>query len=280
MNVDRKALSRRELVSLAAGVSMAAVLAGRVPPAHADHIGLGTSRPVPEPAAGPGPDDADANGQHVAKLDPVPLSPEMDSSGFVLLADAVPDAIQEARYYTTFNFVGDRIDGYEDPVVMVTREAGEALAYASSLLVAYGYRLKVYDAYRPQMAVDHFVRWSQDLSDQRMKAFFYPGLDKSVLFDQGYIARYSGHTRGSAIDLTLFDMAAGRDADMGGSFDLFDERSHPDFTDLAADQYDRRMLLRQAMIESGFAPVPTEWWHFILVDEPYPDTYFTFPVRA
>lgn len=206
-------------------------------------------------------------------------SPEADPSGFVLLADAAPDVIQEIRYYTTFNFVGDRIDGYEEPVALITKEAGEALAQASDYAITRGYRLKIYDAYRPQMAVDHFVRWAEDLDDARMKEWFYPELDKSVLFDQGYIAEKSGHTRGSTVDLTLFDLTTGHDAEMGGTFDYFGELSHPDYVgNLTADALANRAMLAEIMTSAGFKPLDTEWWHFTLADEPYPDTYFTFPV--
>jgi len=202
-----------------------------------------------------------------------------DASGFVLLADAVPDAIQEIRYYSTYNFVGERIDGYEQPVALITKEAGEALRVASDALVAKGYRLKIYDAYRPQKGVDHFVRWAEDLNDTRMKQYFYPDLDKSVLFDQGYIDYFSGHTRGSTVDLTLFDMTTEREVDMGGTFDFFGELSHPDYKGITDEQYNNRMILRDAMTSAGFAPLETEWWHFRLDPEPYPDTYFTFPVN-
>ena len=205
---------------------------------------------------------------------------ELDSSGFVLLADAVPDAIQEIRYYTTYNFVGARIDGYEQPVALITREAGEALRRASDLLVAQGYRIKVFDAYRPQRAVDHFARWALDPSDARMQPYFYPDLDKSVLFELGYINSRSGHTRGSTVDLTLFDMASGCEVDMGGVFDFFGERSHPGFAGVTEQQYAARMLLQSTMIEAGFSTIPTEWWHFTLANEPYPDTYFDFPVST
>ena len=144
------------------------------------------------------------------------VAPEMDSSGFVNLTDVVPDAIIEARYFATYNFVGARVDGYLEPVVLYTREAAEALKAVSDDVKAMGYRLKVYDAYRPQCAVDHFVRWGKDLADSLMKPYFYVNVDKSRLFIEGYIAEKSGHTRGSAIDLTLFDMATGKELDMGG----------------------------------------------------------------
>ena len=201
-----------------------------------------------------------------------------DASDFVLLSEAVPDAILEIRYYSTYNFVGDRIDGYEEPIAFLTREAATALRAVSDGLVAKGYRLKIYDAYRPQMAVSHFMRWALDFEDTRMKAYFYPELEKDVLFPLGYIAERSGHSRGSTVDLTLFDMATGKEVDMGGTFDYFGELSHPDYTDITPEQYANRMILREAMIAGGFRPLVEEWWHFTLDQEPYPDTYFTFPV--
>ena len=143
-----------------------------------------------------------------------------------------------------------------------------------------GYRLKVYDAYRPQTAVDHFVRWAEDLDAKEMKDYFYPEVDKTLLFDQGYIDAKSGHSRGSTVDLTLFDMSTGKEVDMGGTFDYFGELSHPDYTEgLTDEQYANRMILREAMIRHGFRPLETEWWHFTLENEPYPDTYFDFHVN-
>ena len=219
-------------------------------------------------------------------------TPEMDSSGFVNLSDVVPDAIIEARYFATYNFVGARVDGYLEPVVLYTREAAAALKEVSDDVKARGYRLKVYDAYRPQCAVDHFVRWGKDLADSLMKPYFYPEVDKSLLFERGYIAEKSGHTRGSAIDLTLFDMATGKELDMGGVHDWFGIESHPDYggnpdtgeytggVQITKEQFRNRMILREAMLRHGFQPYDCEWWHFSLKDEPYPDTYFTFPVKT
>ena len=208
------------------------------------------------------------------------ISPTDDRSDFVLLTDAVPDAILEIRYYGTYNFVGTRIDGYEAPIAMLTKKAAEALKAVSDDVMAKGYRLKIYDAYRPQKAVDHFVRWAADVADTTMKYCFYPNLDKSVLFEQEYIMEKSGHTRGSTVDLTLFDMATGKELDMGGTFDWFGEESHPDYRGITDEQYAHRMILRTAMLSHGFKPLDSEWWHFTLADEPYPDTYFTFPLRA
>lgn len=201
-----------------------------------------------------------------------------DASDFVLLSDAVLDAILEIRYYSTYNFVGARIDGYEEPVALLTKEAAAALKEVSDDVIAQGYRLKIYDAYRPQKAVDHFVRWAEDTADVKMKEYFYPDLEKDVLFPLGYIAEHSGHSRGSTVDLTLFDMKTEKEADMGGTFDFFGELSHPDYKDITDEQYANRMILREAMLRHGFKPLDEEWWHFTLENEPYPDTYFTFPV--
>ena len=214
-----------------------------------------------------------------------------DSSDFVTITDVFPDVILEIRYFSTYNFVGKRIDGYLQPTALLTKRAADSLKAVSDDLVRHGYRLKIYDAYRPQCAVDHFVRWSKDVNDTLMKKYFYPDLDKSVLFPQEYICERSGHTRGSTLDLTLFDMNKEKEVDMGGTFDWFGEESHPDFSGdpetlyfdpeggLTSEQFYNRMMLRAAMMRHGFKPFSTEWWHFTLEDEPYPNTYFTFPVK-
>ena len=226
------------------------------------------------------------------------VSATEDTSQFVTLTDAVPDAILEIRYFSTYNFVGDRIDGYLEPTALLTKQAADSLRAVSDDVVKLGYRLKIYDAYRPQKAVDHFVRWAEDIADIRMKDYFYPDLDKNVLFPQEYICARSGHSRGSTIDMTLFDMATEKELDMGGTFDWFGPESHPDFCGnpetyeftgdnskspagrtITKEQFANRMILRQAMLRHGFKPFPTEWWHFTLDNEPFPDTYFTFPVR-
>ena len=225
--------------------------------------------------------------------------PDATPPGFVHLAEAVPDAILEVRYYSTYNFIGDRIHGYERPTPLLSVEAAKALKSVSDELLPMGYRLKVYDSYRPQRAVDHFVEWSKRTDDTRMKAYFYPDLDKSVLFPQGYIAEKSGHSRGSTVDLTLFDMKTEKEVDMGGTFDWFGLESHPDWggdpetkqytgsfpagtqdsRKISAAQFRNRMLLRSVMLKYGFKAIDTEWWHFTLENEPYPDTYFDYPVR-
>ena len=201
-----------------------------------------------------------------------------DASRFVLLSDYVPGIVQEIRYFSTYNFIGDRIDGYEAPCALLTRDAARALKDVANRAAVMGYRLKIFDAYRPACAVRHFVVWGLEDLDQRMKPFFYPDLEKQELFQKGYIASRSSHSRGSTVDLTLLDMKAGREVDMGSPFDYFGEISHPDFTALTKEQLENRELLRKLMTEGGFAPFPTEWWHFTLEDEPFPDTYFEFPV--
>jgi D-alanyl-D-alanine dipeptidase len=203
---------------------------------------------------------------------------EEDASGFVLLSDYVPSIIQEIRYFSTYNFVGDRIDGYEEPVAILTKEAARALKSVSNEMNAQGFRLKIFDTYRPVKAVKHFILWGIEDQDLRMKPFFYPDLEKQELFAHGYIAKQSSHSRGSTVDLTLLDMNTGMEVDMGSPFDLFSERSHPDSREVTEEQYENRMLLQKAMIRSGFQPIDCEWWHFTLEDEPFPDTYFTFPV--
>ena len=206
--------------------------------------------------------------------------PESDPSGFVLLADYVPQVIQEIRYYSTYNFIGERIDGYEEPCALLTIEAARALKSVSSEMLVQGYRLKVFDAYRPGRAVRHFVLWGIEDQDIRMKPYFYPELEKQELFSKGYVASQSSHSRGSTVDLTLLDMTTGKELDMGSPFDLFSEVSHPDYKGITPEQYENRMRLQRVMVRNGFEPIDCEWWHFSLVQEPYPDTYFDFPVSS
>ena len=204
----------------------------------------------------------------------------MDPSGFVVLADYVPGIVQEIRYYSTYNFVGDRIDRYEEPCALLTTEAARALKTVSNEMNVRGYRLKIFDTYRPARAVRHFVLWGIEDLDLRMKPFFYPDLEKQALFSEGYIASQSSHSRGSTVDLTLLDMSTGKEVDMGSPFDMFSEISHPDYRGITEEQYSNRMVLRQSMIRNGFEPIDCEWWHYTLKNEPYPDTYFDFPVSA
>ena len=205
---------------------------------------------------------------------------EQMPEGFVLLSDVVPDVIQEIRYHSTYNFVGTRVDGYEEPVAIITRPAAEALKAVNKELLAAGYRIKVYDTYRPQRAVSHFVRWAKIIGDTLTKQSFYPEVDKRNLFKLGFIASKSGHSRGSTIDLTLVDAKSGKELDMGGVFDYFGDLSHPFYKGITKEQAANRQLLRNVMLKHGFKPLSTEWWHFTLKNEPYPDTYFDFPIRS
>lgn len=211
------------------------------------------------------------------------------SESFVVLTDVIPDVILEIRYHSTYNFIGDRIPGYEEPIALLTRQAADSLKAVSDDLSKQGYRLKIFDAYRPQCAVDYFMKWAADTNDTRMKEYFYPEVEKSILIPQGYVASQSSHTRGSTVDLTLFDMKLQKEVDMGCTFDYFGLASHPDvqpgqtvgtYTPLDKKQYENRMILRNAMIAHGFEPYDCEWWHFTLKNEPFPDTYFTFPVKV
>jgi D-alanyl-D-alanine dipeptidase len=209
----------------------------------------------------------------------VPAQGEALPSGFVYVADVIPDAVLDIRYYGTDNFVGERIDSYDAPAAILSGEAANALKKAADTLREKGYRIKIYDAYRPASAVAHFVRWARDRSDTRQKKIFYPRIDKADLFEKGYIASRSGHSRGSAVDLSIVDERTGEDVDMGSPFDFFGPISHPSSKLVTPEQRNNRGILRDAMESSGFKPLSTEWWHFTLKDEPYPDTYFDFLVK-
>ena len=198
---------------------------------------------------------------------------------FIDASSVAPGLIVEARYATAHNFVGEPIDGYEKPLCYLTRPAAAALAQVVADLEPRGLTLKVYDCYRPERAVAHFVRWARNLGDLRMKAEFYPHVDKSTLFRDGYIAARSGHSRGSTVDLTVASRAGGKVLDMGTPFDFFSPRSWPSDRSISAEAQKNRALLAQAMRQRGFRPYDKEWWHFTLRQEPYPDMYFDFPVR-
>lgn len=203
-------------------------------------------------------------------------TPEADASDFVLVTDVIPEVILEIRYYSSFNFVGTRIDGYEEPVAIMTKESAAALKKVSEKVAGMGYALKIFDAYRPQKAVDHFIRWAADPADTLTRRYFYPDIPKSAIIPRGFVATKSGHSRGSTVDLTLFDKSKGCDVDMGGSFDWFGEESHFDYAGVTPEQRSMRNLLNKVMREAGFHGMSGEWWHFTLNNEPFPDTYFTF----
>jgi zinc D-Ala-D-Ala dipeptidase len=186
------------------------------------------------------------------------------------------------RYFGDHNFVGEKIDGYERPRCLLSTQAANALAAVARDLDVRGLGLKVFDCYRPQRAVAHFVRWAQKIDDVKRKGEFYPDVDKRNLFKEGYIAERSGHSRGSTLDLTLVLRAPTKEASelaMGSPFDFFSPTSWPSDKNVSAQAQDNRALLAAAMTRGGFKPYDKEWWHFTLVDEPFPDTYFDFPVR-
>lgn len=192
---------------------------------------------------------------------------------FVDVAAVISDAVYDIRYYGTDNFVGARVDGYEAPKCILTKKAAAALAGVAADLKPFGFKLRIYDCYRPQMAVDHFVRWAADINDTKMKKKYYPKVDKRNLFKDGYIASKSGHTRGAVVDLTIDGL------DMGTGFDFFSERSHTANSSVPRRARVDRLLLKSLMEKRGFENYDKEWWHYKLKDEPYPDRYFNFPVR-
>ena len=202
--------------------------------------------------------------------------------GFVYLTDMTPTIVLDMRYAKSENFIGTPIEGYINPVAIATKEAAIALNNVQTDLQRFGLSLKIYDAYRPQRAVDHFVRWAKDLTDVNKQTEYYPKVAKEVLFQEGYIASKSGHSRGSTFDLTLVyidNIGAPRELDMGTPFDFFDPKSGSEHTDLTVTQRANRKLLQSVMEKQGFKPYPKEWWHFTLKEEPYPDTYFNFVIE-
>ncbi|KUJ65529.1 D-alanyl-D-alanine dipeptidase [Streptomyces albus subsp. albus] len=233
-----------------------------------------------------------------AQARPEPKAPEE----FVALSDVDPTILQEIRYATVHNFTGHRIDGYRKPLCLLTRPAAQALHRAQRTLLRLGYSLKVYDCYRPQRAVDDFVDWAEDLDDQAMRTEFYPRVDKTRLFEDGYIAAKSGHSRGSTTDLTLVKLPAvptrgyepgeplvpcyaprderfpDNSVDMGTGFDCFDTLAHTLDPRIQGAQRANRLLLKDTLEREGFVNLPEEWWHFTYKPEPFPDRYFDFPV--
>jgi D-alanyl-D-alanine dipeptidase len=210
----------------------------------------------------------------------VSIPPEMDFSDFVIINDIIPEIVTELRYYSSFNFAGVHIDGYEEPVALMTKEAVEKLKNVSKYFDEKGYRIKIWDSYRPQRAVDHFVRWGQNESDDLMKPYFYPDLTKKQVFDGGYIAKHSGHSKGSTIDMTLLHKINGTDVDFGSGFDFFGSKANFNYTNVTDEQKENRIMLNRIMTENGFNALPEEWWHFTLKNEPFPNTYFNFPINA
>ena len=200
-----------------------------------------------------------------------------DKSDFQPVSSKINDAVYDIRYYSANNFTGNRIRGYNAPVAYLTKDALNALSVAADDLRSQGYRLLIWDTYRPQKAVDNFVEWINNPNDPGDKSF-YPKLNKSDLLSGCYIMEKSGHTRGSTVDLTLIKKD-GSFVDMGGTFDLFSEISHPDYKKLTREQKKNRKILHDSMVKAGFKGLDSEWWHFTLENEPYPDTYFDFNVE-
>jgi zinc D-Ala-D-Ala dipeptidase len=206
------------------------------------------------------------------------VAPGSRPASFVNAAEEIPGLRVDMRYAGSENFVGRPIAGYAAPVCLLTREAATALAGVQIRLAPFGLGLKVFDCYRPERAVADFARWASDSTDSTRKADYYPDIDKSRLFELGYIAERSGHSRGSTVDLTAVDLASGRELDMGSGYDLFDTLSWPGDPRPLPAQRANRLLLQAMMREAGFRPLKEEWWHFTLEREPFPETYFDFPV--
>jgi D-alanyl-D-alanine dipeptidase len=199
--------------------------------------------------------------------------------GFVYVEDVVPTIKVDLRYFSNNNFLGKPVDGYKKEVAILTVQAAEALKNAQEELKQYNLSIMIYDSYRPQTAVNHFVRWARDLNDTINKIAFYPKVKKQHLFQEGYISSQSGHSRGSTMDITLVDINTCEPLDMGSPYDFFGPESWIANNDLTAQQRANRMLLQTIMLKHGFRYYTKEWWHFTLRGEPFPDTYFDFPVN-
>jgi D-alanyl-D-alanine dipeptidase len=207
------------------------------------------------------------------------ISSQTLPKGFSYVSEIDATIKKELRYATSNNFIGKPIDGYLKDSLIVSTPAAKALKEIQTKLMLSGLSLKIFDAYRPQQAVDHFVRWAKVMNDTLMKQLYYPNVQKSELFTLGFIASKSGHTRGSTVDLSIVDVKTNKEVDMGSSYDFFGEKSHPFYKKITEAQMKNRMLLRTIMIKNGFIPYDNEWWHFTLKDEPYPTTYFNFLIE-
>jgi D-alanyl-D-alanine dipeptidase len=199
--------------------------------------------------------------------------------GFTYVQDIAPTIIGELRYCNHNNFVGIPIKGYEEDVLITSTQTAKALKKAQDFLISKGLSIKIYDAYRPQTAVNHFVKWARVINDTVMKKQYYPNINKRHLFKLGYIASKSGHSRGSSVDITIVDLKTGKELDMGSPYDFFGISSHITFSDLTTQQKENRKLLQQTMRTYGFRSYKNEWWHFTLRNEPFPKTYFDFPIK-
>ncbi len=201
-----------------------------------------------------------------------------DYSNFVNIEDIIPNVIVDMRYFSSNNFVGEKIDGYLDNCALLTKDAANYLRGASDQFLKDGYRIKIFDAYRPYKALVHFKRWLNN-DDNKMKDMFYKDLSKKELIEKDYISLLSSHTRGSTVDITLVDIKTNEEIDMGCNFDNFGKIAHYDYKNLTKEQLNNRKYLRSVMEKYNFKPLNNEWWHFTLVNEPYINTYFNFPVE-
>ncbi|MEU4806295.1 D-Ala-D-Ala dipeptidase VanX [Actinosynnema sp. NPDC023587] len=197
---------------------------------------------------------------------------------FAFLDEFAPGIRWDAKYATWDNFTGTPVDGYPANRIVGTRALCAALGEAREKAASRGFGLLVWDGYRPQRAVDRFLRWSVQPEDGRTKLRHYPNIDRAEMFEKGYVAARSGHSRGSTVDLTLYHLATGELAAMGGDHDLMDPVSHHGATGVSRAEARNRHHLRTIMEDCGFRPYECEWWHYTLIDEPFPDTYFDFPV--
>ncbi|WNH09576.1 M15 family metallopeptidase [Thalassobellus suaedae] len=199
--------------------------------------------------------------------------------GFVYVEDIIPEINVELRYYTSNNFVGKVIDGYHSNKLILTKQTAIALKHVQEELQNNNLCLKIYDGYRPQQAVNHFIRWANDLNDTINKPIFYPDVAKENLFKADYIASRSGHSRGSTVDLTIINGNTGKPIDMGSTYDFFGEVSWVNYDNISDIQKANRKILQKVMLKYGFRNYPKEWWHFTLKGEPFPNTYFDFPIK-
>ena len=200
-------------------------------------------------------------------------------NSFVELKKMVPNIEIELRYFGNHNFMGRRVKGYEANKVYISMEAAKSLVLIQKELNQMGLGIKVFDAYRPQQAVDNFKEWALDIADSTAKQEFYPDVDKRDLFKLGYIAEKSGHSRGSTIDLTIINLTDKKELDMGTGFDFFGEPSHHDYSEISDAQKANRKLLRGIMEKYGFKAIEEEWWHYTLKNEPFKDQYFNFAIK-
>lgn len=198
--------------------------------------------------------------------------------GFAFLDEAAPGIRWDAKYATWDNFTGKPVDGYLANRIVGTHALCAALQSAQDKAATLGFGLLIWDGYRPQRAVDCFLRWAKQPEDGRKKRQHYPNLNRAEMFENGYVATKSGHTRGSTADLTLYRLDTGELVPMGGGFDLMDAVSHHGAPGITATEAANRQHLRSIMEDCGFAAYESEWWHYTLKDEPYPDTYFDFLV--